>query len=119
MKQETASADRFERALGLKVDGRYEEALRELELFLHDHPNHSEAQHQLGLILGFTGDFSKSLDILRKAVAVNPENTLIRNDLALTYTMLGMYDEAKEQFAAVLAKDHENQTALRNLTYFE
>jgi len=119
MKQETAPADRFERALGYKVDGRYDEASRELATYLRDHPGNAEAQHQLGLIYGFTGDFSASLSALRQAVEIAPDNTLIRNDLALTYTMLGMYDEAKEQFAAVLAKDHENQVALRNLTYFE
>jgi Flp pilus assembly protein TadD len=119
MKNETTPDERFERALGYKVDGRYEEALAELRAFLLDNPAHAEAQHQMGLILGFTGDFDPSLSALRKAVEIAPDNTLIRNDLALTYTMLGMYDEAKDQFAQVLATDRQNQTALRNLTYFE
>jgi Flp pilus assembly protein TadD len=109
----------FERALVYKVDGRYNEALAELRLFLAERPDDPEAHHQLGLILGFTGNFDPSLSELRRAVDLAPESALIRNDLALTYTMLGMYDEAKAQFAQVLAKDRENSIALRNLTYFE
>ena len=119
MNNETTAAHRFERALVYKVDGRYNEALVELRAFLKERPNDPEAHHQLGLILGFTGEFDPSLLELHRAVDLAPENALIRNDLALTYTMLGMYDEAKAQFAQVLAKDRENPTALRNLTYFE
>ncbi|MDR3710811.1 MAG: tetratricopeptide repeat protein [Capsulimonadaceae bacterium] len=119
MKQDTTLAERLQRALVHKVDGRYSEAVAELRAFLQVYPDDAEAHHQLGLVLGFTGDFDPSLSELHKAVELAPDNTLIRNDLALTYTMLGMYDEAKDQFARVLAKDRENQTALRNLTYFE
>jgi len=42
---------------------------------------------------------------------------LTRNDLALTYTMLGMYDQAKAEFARVLAFDKENDVARRSLNY--
>lgn len=119
MKNETTPTDKFERALSYKVDGRYQEALNELREYLKERPDDAEGHHQLGLILGFNGDFDPSLAELKQAVDLAPENALIRNDLALTFTMLGMYDEAKDQFARVLAKDRENPTALRNLTYFE
>ena len=119
MKQDSTPSERFQRALVHKVDGRYSEALADLRAFLKDCPDDSEAHHQLGLVLGFTGEFDPSLKALHRAVELAPDNTLIRNDLALTYTMLGMYDEAKDEFARVLARDRQNQTALRNLTYFE
>jgi len=118
MKQLTP-AERFARAMGHKVDGNYAEALAELRAILSEHPDQAEAHHQLGLILGFSGDFDPSLVELQRAVQLSPDNALIRNDLALTYTMLGMYDDAKVQFARVLQIDRDNQTALRNLTYFE
>lgn len=118
-RSDQSSSEYLERAVGYKVDGKYEEALSELNALLAQSPDHSEAHHQLGLILGFTGDFDQSLAELRRAVELEPESTLLRNDLALTYTMLGMYDEAKEQFAQVLEQDRENQVALRNLTYFQ
>jgi Flp pilus assembly protein TadD len=124
-KQEANSAEtarsrteRWQQAIWYKTDGRYDEALVELKQLLIDHPDDAEIHHQVGLILGFAGDFEQSLDELLKAVELSSDNTVIRNDLALTYTMLGMYDEAKGQFARVLERDRENQIALRNLTYF-
>lgn len=116
---DSSSAAYLERAIGFKIEGKYEEALDELQALLSTCPDLAEAHHQLGLIMGFTGDFEQSLSELRRAVDIEPESTLLRNDLALTYTMLGMYDEAKEQFARVLERDRENQIALRNLTYFQ
>ena len=110
--------ERWQQAIWYKTDGRYEEALVELKELLTDHPDDAEIHHQVGLILGFTGDFEQSLTELLRAVELSTDNTVIRNDLALTYTMLGMYDEAKGQFARVLERDRDNQIALRNLTYF-
>lgn len=110
--------ERWQSAIWLKTDGRYEEALIELKNLLVDYPDDAEIHHQVGLILGFTGDFEQSLRELLTAVELSADNTVIRNDLALTYTMLGMYEEAKGQFARVLERDRNNQIALRNLTYF-
>jgi Flp pilus assembly protein TadD len=111
-------AERWQQAIWYKTDGRYEEALLELKHLLADYSDDAEIHHQVGLILGFTGDFDQSISELRRAVELSDDNTVIRNDLALTYTMLGMYDEAKNQFARVLERDRDNQIALRNLTYF-
>jgi Flp pilus assembly protein TadD len=108
----------WQQAIWFKTDGRYEDALVELKNLLNDYPDDAEIHHQVGLILGFAGDFDQSLSELLKAVELSTDNTVIRNDLALTYTMLGMYEEAKGQFARVLERDRENQIALRNLTYF-
>jgi Flp pilus assembly protein TadD len=111
-------SERWQQAIWYKTDGRYDDALVELKHLLVAYPNDAEIHHQVGLILGFSGDFEQSLIELLKAVELSADNTVIRNDLALTYTMLGMYDEAKEQFARVLERDRDNQIALRNLTYF-
>jgi Flp pilus assembly protein TadD len=110
--------ERWQQAIWYKTDGRYDDALIELKHLLVEYPDDAEIHHQVGLILGFSGDFEQSLIELLKAVELSADNTVIRNDLALTYTMLGMYDEAKGQFARVLERDRDNQIALRNLTYF-
>ena len=119
IQSDQSAAAYLELAVGLKAEGRYEDALAELDALLQGCPDNPEGHHQRGLILGFTGDFDQSLVELSRAVELAPENTLLRNDLALTYTMLGMYEEAKEHFARVLERDRENQVALRNLTYFQ
>jgi hypothetical protein len=42
-----------------------------------------------------------------------------RNDLGKTYAMLGMPDEAKREFEAVLEMDPTNAVALQQLVYFQ
>lgn len=109
--------ERLARGIACKIEGRYDEALAEIKAVLESSPDHAEAHHQLGLVYGFVGLFDESLTELESATELNPSGVLARNDLALTYTMLGRYDEAKSEFALVLAKDEQNDIALRNLTY--
>lgn len=111
--------ERLERGVAYKLEGRYDEATVEFRHLLTENGDHAEAHHQLGLVLGFIGDFETSLAELEQATRLDPSNTLSRNDLALTYTMLGMYNEAKAEFARVLAQDQGNDVARRNLTYLQ
>lgn len=111
--------ERLERGIAYKIEGRYGEAATEFEFLLEENPDHAEAHHQLGLVLGFVGEFDHSLAALVRATTLDSGNTLARNDLALTYTMLGMYDEAKSEFARVLEQDQANDVARRNLTYLQ
>jgi len=62
--------------------------------------------------------FDESLQELLSAVQLDPSNLPARNDLALTYAMLGMSEEAKAEFEAVLMADPENDVARRNIIYF-
>ena len=50
----------------------------------------------MGLVYGFVGLFDESVAELEQATRLDRNNILARNDLALTYTMLGRYDEAKD-----------------------
>ena len=61
----------------------------------------------------------ESLDALKRAVELDGTGLQARNDLALTYTMLGMLDEAKREFEAVLEIDPTNPVAQRNMVYFQ
>ena len=111
--------ERLERGIAHKLEGRYEEAAAEFQTLLNENPDHPEAHHQMGLVLGFVGQFEASLLALEQAAALAPGSVLARNDLALTYTMLGRYEEAKAEFARVLEQDHGNDVARRNLTYLQ
>jgi len=106
--------EKLARGIACKIEGRYDEAVTELQQVVQDNPSHAEARHQLGLVYGFIGLFVSELE---RAASLDPDNILARNDLALTYTMLGMYEEAKTEFARVLERDRQNDVALRNLTY--
>ena len=107
----------LERAIAFKIDGRYDEAATELKQLLEEDPNSSDGHHQLGLVQGFIGDFDLSLEHLQRAVVLAPARIDMRTDLALTYSMLGMYDEAAVEFKEVLAREPENKRALESLQF--
>ena len=111
--------ERLERGIAHKMEGRYEEATVAFQSLLDENPDHPEALHQMGLVLGFIGEFDQSLVALERAALLAPGSVLARNDLALTYTMLGRYEEAKAEFGRVLEQDQGNDVARRNLTYLE
>ena len=43
----------------------------------------------------------------------------MRLDLAKTFTMLGMYDEAESEFNDILQREPENKAALENLKFIK
>ena len=108
----------LERAIALKVDGHYEEAVEALKRHIEADPNSSEGHYQLGLVYGYTGLFDESLEELKHSVMLDPSRLDFRNDLALTYSMTGMYDEAKSEFEEVLRREPNNEKALQNIVFF-
>jgi Flp pilus assembly protein TadD len=108
----------LERAIAHKVEGDYEAAIAELRQALIEEPNSAEAHHQLGLVFGFVGEFDDSLSSLKRAVDLRQDNVPVLNDLAKTYAMLGMYEEARAGFEEVLRLDPGNETARQNMMFF-
>jgi len=71
----------------------------------------------LGLVFGFVGLFDESIQELQRCVELEPSFLEARTDLALTYMMLGMTEEAKRELDAVLEIDPTNAAALRHIVY--
>ncbi len=109
----------LERGIAFKQEGRYDEAQSELNTLLEQDVNSSEGHHQLGLVLGFVGDFDQSIEELQRAVILSPARIDMRLDLAKTFTMLGMYDEAESEFNDILQREPENKAALENLKFIK
>jgi tetratricopeptide (TPR) repeat protein len=107
------------RADVLRYDGQYEEAEQLYLLILQQDPDNAAAHHGLGLVYCFhSGRFDESVEELRKAVELAPQNVTYRLNLAKTLTMLGMYEEAKAEFEKVLEIDPANEEATKQLAYF-
>ena len=107
----------YQRGFQLRCEGRYPEARNELQKVLCAEPAHVDALHQMGLILGFEGDFDGSVAALQGLSDKNPSNLAVRYDLAMTQMMLGMYEEACAQFRYILSIDPDNELAARQATY--
>jgi Flp pilus assembly protein TadD len=114
-----AAAARYQRGCELMNNGQYGEALAEFEAVLASAPDHAKTVMKMGLIRGFVGEFDESIQVLERARTMDPADVDIRNNLALTYVMLGMQEEAKTEFTSVLEIDPGNAVALRNLSFFE
>ncbi len=109
----------LERAIAYKVEGNYDAALVELRELIAEEPTSGEARHQMGLVLGFIGEFDQSLEELKKAAELDSADVTTLIDLAKTLAMLGMYDEAKEGFLRVLELEPANEVAKQNLVFFQ
>lgn len=81
-------------------------------------PGHANARWQLGLIQGFEGDFDGSLMTLEAIVRDFPRHEGALYDLAMTEMMLGMNDEAKHHFMALLSINPTHENAQRQLAFF-
>ncbi len=109
----------LERGIAFKIEARYEEAQAELTQLLAEDANSPEGHHQMGLVLGFIGEFDQSIEELERAVVLAPGRIDMRIDLAMTFAMLGMYEEAEREFTEVLQRDPENKRALENLKFIK
>lgn len=107
----------YQRGFELRCEGRYGEAHVEFQKVLGAVPGHVDAQHQIGLIQGFLGDFDASLATLQNLSVLHPKNLGIRYDLAMTQMMLGMYEEACTQLRYILSVDPNHELAARQATY--
>jgi len=111
--------EQCDRAMDLKNQGRYDEALEEFRQILASKPDHARAHLGLGLVLCFVGRFEESLEELRQSVDCKPGWVEAHLNLAKTYAMLGMYDEAKVEFNRVLELRPGHPEAEKQLSYFE
>jgi tetratricopeptide (TPR) repeat protein len=108
----------YQRGFDLRCEGRYSEATVEFEKVLATNPKHCNARWQMGLIQGFQGDFDGSLATLQGLAREFPNDLNVRNDLAMTFMMLGMIDEAGAEFREIVRMDPSHENANKQLAYF-
>lgn len=72
----------------------HEDAIREYRHALSLNPNSDEALLQLGQVYGHIGLFDKALQVLQRAIAINPANVRARWFIEQTLLYQGKYEEA-------------------------
>ena len=65
----------LDRGLSLMVSGRLEEAKKIYQTILKFDPNHSEANHKMGLISIESGSFKESIRFLKRAIKAKPQES--------------------------------------------
>lgn len=67
--------------------------------FIKDFPNSSEAYHSLSFV--YKDKSKKAIELLKKAVSLNPNNPSYRMDLAATYVHNGQTDKALTEYQKI------------------
>jgi tetratricopeptide (TPR) repeat protein len=110
-----ASAAQLERAIGLAQAGDLAGAETVLDGIRKKDPNQPEVHHQLGMIYSRTGRTEAGLELLRRAVAARPEESLYWNNLAAACLAIERSQEAVDAAQKSLALDPKNFMAWQNL----
>lgn len=113
--------DLLEQAHACRVDGNYDEAKECYSRLLEACQDAAEVWWGFGLTIMNMGDFDEAIECLKKAAAMEPESQHYLLDLGKHYAMLGMDDEAKAAFEAVVTLDatsREGAEATTQLTYY-
>ncbi len=95
--------------------GRYEEAIKEMEqasALFPDDPNYLRI---LGELYQVTGKIDKSIELLKKAIVYNPKNADLYGKLGKIYFDQKRYKEAEIQFKKAISLDVNNIFARNNL----
>jgi tetratricopeptide (TPR) repeat protein len=74
--------------------GKYREAKKTLLQLLEIHENHDLGMVFLGRVHRFSGEYEKSVEMLKKALMLNPSRIITHVDLGLTLLLMERYNEA-------------------------
>jgi TolB-like protein/lipopolysaccharide biosynthesis regulator YciM len=79
----------------------HENAIQEYNRALALNPNLDEARNQLALVYCHIGAFNEALEESRKAITINPSNTLAQFRIGQTLNFQGKYEEALTVLRAI------------------
>ncbi len=108
-------ATSFNDALCLHQQGRLDEAERAYRQILAEKPEHPGALHLLGVIRQQRDDPDAALDLIGRAISLNPHKAVYRNNYGAALLTLGRYGEALRSFQRSLAIRPNYPDALANL----
>lgn len=108
--------DAYANAMALLNQGNEEGAVRELERLVQDHPSHSLAHNDLGVLYQRRGDIQTSRHHHELAVRHDPGNPTYKKNLAgLYFSELGMTDEAIYLLTEILRSSPDDVETLIGL----
>jgi hypothetical protein len=75
-------------------------------------PNKARPHHSLGFAYGDGGQIQKAIEQYRIAIRLDPYYVKPRQNLAITYYSLGLFDEARREFEDILKIAPENRETI-------
>jgi tetratricopeptide (TPR) repeat protein len=75
--------------------GLLEKAIIQYKRAIAVNHQYAEAYHRLGVLLSMIGQRSEALGVLRRAVELQPDNAILRNDLGFEFVLSRRWTEAE------------------------
>ena len=94
---------RYQQALEWIRSKRYEPAIKALTAITSQAPTLSGPHVNLGIAYAGLGNLQDAERAFRKALELNPENPVARNQLGILQRKQGKFDQARESYLGVLA----------------
>lgn len=80
----------------------WDKAEQQLEKLRQIEPNHEEGINLLGNVFRQRGENEKAISLYKKAIQLNPENSIIRFTLSKMYLDLGLLNETESELKLIL-----------------
>lgn len=109
------SSKHNQRALGLQLQGKWEDARLAYEQALALDPGNIYALNNLGYLLLRQGNVEDALQLIQRAIEIEPTYALAHNNLGNAYLNLGRAEEAMAEYQAAIAADLNYAMPHRNL----
>lgn len=109
----TLRAD-FQAGLAFHQQGKFAEARAIYEAILDSRPADFDALHLLGVLSLQTGDTQRGIDLIARALSVNPAVAAAYNNLGNAYQALGKFDAALANYAKAIELQPDYPEAYNN-----
>jgi superkiller protein 3 len=110
-----AAAQQNARGAALLKDGKFDEAVAELQKAAEAAPKSAVIQSNLAYAYDRQGRTEEAVAAYRKALELDPKNAIVRNNLANLYSKQGLYEDAAREYEDLVQRDPDNATAKANL----
>jgi tetratricopeptide (TPR) repeat protein len=94
---------------------RYEEASREMELFVEHQPHQLKVQQELGDLFLLRKEYRRAAEWYQRVLLKDPENLTVRTSLAGAFFQIGEMEKALLEWRQVLIRDPQHLEARMNL----
>ena len=91
----------------------YSNMLKISEAMIRHYPQHVQSMLDISTVYVRQNKYNESIDILQKAIKIEPQNTILNYNLAYVYEMKGEKANAKKYFEVVVANATEKENQLK------
>ena len=112
----TSHLEKLNQAMALQVENRLDDAEAIYKKILEEDPECVDAIHLLGLVFSERDQHEEAVDLIEKAIGLNPNAAAFHHNIAGIYRRLGRLEEAEAEFRRAIALKPDYGEAYQGLS---